>query len=350
MVQDMSLFKRDKKADPDSAIAGFWAWWRDEGAASTAAALAEGTPNLVGDAISEQVRRIDPQLAWELAPGSVSEHQLVVTCAGDPALRALAHRWLLAALPADATWSFSDQRPPAQDPEALPLSSEGGPDIGFSEVQLSARRTGNRFDVVVHHPAFPSLPKEARLQVAFLALDGAPGETDVELWIGTVEVAESSPLDGFGLTALRAVVQDLKRENLDEDGRPRWAIMRGTGRQGPVLAMAQIPLHPVTAPHLTTHVGMTVEYADRSAEGWPGPNSLDALRDLEDRLVELLGTDGQVVAHESTAGVRVLHAFVDAATPAAQRVRSAKWAWPQGRLQVSVTEDPAWEAVRHLRG
>jgi hypothetical protein len=346
----MSLFKRSKSADTDHAVAGFWAWWRDEGAAATAAALAERMPELVSDAISAQVSRIDPRLAWELAPGSVSEHQLVVTCGGNPDLRPLARRWLLAALPADATWAYSDQRPPAQDPESLTLSSEGAPDIGFADVRVSARRTGNRFDVVVHHPDFASLPAEARLRVAFLALDGALGETDVELWIGAVEAAESSPLDGFGLNALRAVVQDFKAEHLDEDGHFKWAIMRGDGPQGPVLAMAQVPLHPVTAPHLSTHVGMTLEYADRSAEGWPGPGSLDALRELEDRLVEFLGSHGQVVAHESTAGVRVLHAYVDGATDAAQRVRRAKWAWPQGRLQVAVTEDPGWESVRHLRG
>lgn len=344
----MSLFKR-RAADPATRIAEFWTWWSSAGAARTAAALEARDPAAMTDELTNRIGAIDPHLAWELAPGSVSEHTLVVTSGGDPDLRVLARRWLLSAVPADDTWSYSDLRPPVAEPDDVILSSEGGPDIAFADVRLSARRTGSRFDVVLYHPAFIELPEEPRRQIAFLALDAALGEADVELWIGGIDVATHAPLDGFGLSALRAVVADLRSENIDEDGQPGWALLEGQGPDGPILAATQVPLHPLTAPQLTVHVAMAVQYADLTDAGLPGPGSLEPLRELEDRLSATLGADGRVVAHESSAGLRVVHAYADSDSDAAQRARSTSWGWDQGRVEVMVSDDPGWESVAHLR-
>ena len=178
---------------------------------ATTGALARNDPMSVSDAISAAVETIHPELAWELAAGDVSEHVLVVTAGGNPDLRAAARRWLLAAPAADETWSYADFRPPADDPEAISLSSGQAPDIDFARVSVTARLSGTRFDTVVFHPAFPELDPHARSQVAFLVLDATLGEHDVELWIGEVTPSEVSPVDGFGLNALRAVVQDSRR-------------------------------------------------------------------------------------------------------------------------------------------
>jgi hypothetical protein len=346
----MGLFRR-RAADPVTAISDFWAWWGAEGAAAAAAAIADGSPERVVEPISSRVHAIQPDLAWELAAGQVSEHMLVVSAEGNPGLRALARRWLLAAPPADATWSYDDQRPAAADPEGMTLRVGGGPDIEFKDVRVGARRAGTRIDVTVHHPSFADLPENGRTQVAFLALDAALGENATELWIGEIGTSTAPPLDGFGLLALRALVADLRRDSVDQDGRPHWALLQGEGPNGPVLAAARSPLHPLFGPMFTRHVVAHVPYALQTDVGLPQNDSLDALRALEDRLESEVGADGILVAHESSAGVRAFHVYARSDTGAVDRMTALFDSWPDGDVRMVVTDDdPGWESVRHLRG
>jgi hypothetical protein len=254
----MGFFRR-RDARPADTIPAFWGWWTSEGAASCAAALADKAPARIADEMSRRVASVDPGLAWELAAGQLSAHRLVVTAEGNPGLRSVARRWLLAAPDADETWSYDDHRAPVDDPSGITLrGAPGSPDITFADIVLSARTAGTRLDVTIHHPSFADLPDEARLQVAFLALDAALGENDTELWIGEIATAAHAPIDGFGLLALRSLVADLRRESLDEDGRPGWALLQGEGPAGPVLAAARSPLHPLSGPTFPRHLAVQV--------------------------------------------------------------------------------------------
>ncbi len=343
----MSFFKR--KADPDQGIREFWAWWTSGGADQTAAAIGEGQPARMVEAISSRVDAIDPGLAWELAAGTTSEHQLVVTSEGNPALRPHARRWLLAAPNPDVTWSYTDLRAPVADPEGVVLSAGDGLDIAFSDIAVAARREGNRLDVTIHHPSFTRIPREAQLQIAFLALDSALGEADVELWVGEINTFAQRPQDAFGLAGLRTVIADLKADNVAEDGGPTWALIGGQGPRGRVMASTQIPLHPLTAPHLTTHVAVEAQYEPRPDNGFPTDAALEQVRAIEEALESLLAGDGRVVAHESSAGTRVIHAYVDPASAAVGRVTSASLPGAGGKVKVKASDDPGWEHVRHLR-
>lgn len=347
----MGLFRR-KTAEPADGIHSFWDWWTSNGASRCAEAIADKEPGRVAAEITERVHAIDPGLAWELAAGQVSEHVLVVTAEGNPDLRPIARRWLLAAPAADPTWSYDDHRGAADDPEGIVLQGgDGAPGIGFKDIGIGARKAGTRLDVTVHHPAFADLPEQARLQVAFLALDAALGENDTELWIGAIQASTYPPIDGFGLLALRSLVADLRRESTDEDGRPQWALLQGEGPNGPVLAAARSPLHPIFGPMFTRHVASHVPYGEQTEAGLPGPEVLDALRDLEDSLEAALGIDGLLVAHESSAGMRVFHCYVDPESDVVDRLVAVLDPWPDGDVRVRVTDgDPGWEAVRHLRG
>jgi len=116
-----------------------------------------------------------------------------------------------------------------------------------------------------------------------------------------------------------------------------------------VLAATQVPLRAATSPDLDTHVRVVVPYQDRTEAGLPGNGSLQALRDFEDHLNARLEGSGRMVAHESCGGVRQLHLYVDGTTPAAEQVRVAAVGWHQGRVDVTVTHDPGWDGVAHLR-
>jgi hypothetical protein len=342
----VSIFRR-KPSEADR-IAAFWSWWSETGAAFCAVALAERDVQRIVPVLGPEVDRLHRDLAWELAAGTVSEHVLVLSPEGSPELRALARRWLLAAPPATETWSYSDVRPVTPDPDEVVITLDDGTPLALREVTVAARRRGSRLDLTVHHPAFAHLPQDVRMRLTFLVLDAALGETAVELWVGTITPTELPPRDGFGLVPLRAFVERTQSESVDEDGAPTWLLLRGEGPRGPVLAAASVPLHPAAYPLLTHHVGLVVPYAGQTDDGLPTGASLDGLRALEDQVVELLGRDGRVVAHESAAGVRLLHAYADGTTDAADRLRRARLAWPEGTVEVQVTADPGWDRVRHL--
>jgi hypothetical protein len=346
----MGIFRRSKDRSAQSSrasIEGFWAWWAEEGRALADATIAGGANDALVAGVSSRVSAIHPGLAWELSPGSTASHCLVVSPEGNAELRAAARRWLMAAPAADATWEFADTRQASPDAASMAIELDGHT-ISFGDVVVGARREGHRVDVSVHHPTFPTLDQRARLTITFLSLDNAVGETDVELWVGEVTPSMVPPLDGFGLAGLRAVVRDLKAEFTDEHGQPTWAILNGDGDGGPVLAIAQIPLSSATAPHLDTHAGVFVPYDDQTESGLPGQSALTALRALGDSVSEALGNTGRVVAHQSHAGVRLLHVYLDSTADAVPLLASICDPWPQD-VRIRVTPDPGWANVAHLR-
>jgi hypothetical protein len=344
----MPLFRR-RAGNTGDATRAFWDWWQREGrdAAERSTGSSAGAAAFA-ELMSQHVATLG-SLGWEIGAGETSRHVLVLTSEGDPALRALARRVVLAAPEADDTWSYVDARPPAQDPESVVLSAGDGDALSLGEVVVGARKAGTRLDVVVHHPAFKDLPQEVRAQVTFLALDTALGEVDTEVWLGEVTPAELAPLDGFGLNALRAVVRDLKGQHVDRDGNPGWVLLQGETPAGPLVAAARAPLHPLTAPHLDTHVAVVLPYDHATEAGLPADGSVEALREVEDTLAAELGVSGAVVAHQSVAGVRTLHVYVDSAADAVPVVRRVAATWPQGKASVHAMSDPGWQAVSHLR-
>ena len=209
-------------------------------------------------------------LAWELAAGSRAQHLLVLSPEGDPELRPIAHRWLRSAPPADADWEYAAARQAVAEPEQIMLGIEQV-ELSFGDIRVGARREGTRVDVDVYHPAFAEVEEPVRRQVAYLALDAALGEDDVEAWVGEVTTSAQPPLEGFGLRGLRAVVRDLRDDYLGDDGTPQWVALEAQGEDGPVLAMAQVPLSPVTAPHLDTHVAVLVPTRTSPSGDTPGP-------------------------------------------------------------------------------
>ena len=55
---------------------------------------------------------------------------------------------------------------------------------------------------------------------------------------------------------------------------------------------------------------------------------------------------GELLAHESSSGMRTLHYYVDGQTDLAARLAAAAAAWRRGRS--TATLDPALKAISHL--
>ncbi len=344
----MPLFRRSRAPrlpSPD-AIPDFWRWWTTEGGRHCAHLLEGGNLPALEPVIGPAVDRVHPDLAWEVGPGRSGEWQLVVTAGGEPRLRATARRWLLAAPAPDGQWEYADTRQPAADAESGRLH------IGAAEIAFADLRTGwrvdedrLRVDVTVHHPEFGSLDERQRLEITFLALDNLLGEEAVELWVGEIAAVVDEPPGATTLAPLRAAVRDLAARHSGSE--PTWQILQATNGSGrPVLALVRLPLTSAAAPHLDAHVRVELPYAAEDS-GLPQEAALDQLRDLEDRLEAVLQDDGRVVAHETTDGRRTLHVYVDRTTDGPDRVAATVAGHPGSRT--TVTDDPGWDAVAHLR-
>ena len=344
----MPLFRRSRapRLPSADAVPEFWRWWTTEGSRHCAHLLEGGNAPALDPVLSPAVDRLHPGLAWEVGPGRSGNWLLVVTAAGDPRLRATARRWLRAAPAPDGQWEYADTRQPSVDAEGGRLR------LGPADIALADLRTGwrvdddrVRVDVTVHHPEFASMDEQLRLEITFLALDNLLGEEAVELWVGAITAAVDEPPGATTLMPLRAAVRDLAAQHSGPE--PTWQLLQATSTSGrPLIASVRLPLTSAAAPHLDAHVRVELPYEAEDA-GLPGPAVLDRLRDLEDRIEEQLGSDGLVIAHETSDGRRTLHVYVDATTDAPDRVVGAVAGYAGSRVVTS--SDPAWEAVQHLR-
>jgi hypothetical protein len=335
------IFRRRGRRDPSAAIDAFWRWWAT--ARPRAEKLIGGAPDdgVVAE-MSALVTAIHPELQWEFTAGTGTAHLLVVTSAGDPALRSLAERWRRASPVPDEIFGYASARP--GNPRALDDASLAidGHELDLDLLRFAAELADQVVHVQVWHPVFPLMAEPARMQVAFLALDWLLGEDAVEIWIGEIAAAPSATptLTGTRLAEMVGRMQPTA-------GEEQWANLSGTRRGKPLVAMAQTPLSPARWPGRDLHIRIEVPYRSRDENGFPGADVFPALHALEDRIAEF--ADGAVlVAHETCDGIRTTHLYTDRKA-AAHALEPLIAAWPDGRIRLTVDNDPTWEAVAHLR-
>lgn len=331
----------------DRAITTFWRWWSADGRRRATAAIDSGDTGRVVPEISSLIEAIDPGLSWEFVPGCEDvPHRLTVTAAGVPELRGAARRWLAAAPRADETWSFADLREPVRGCAMYFRDHR----LGFDDAEVVVDLGLSRADVTVHHPAFTALTGADSSIAAYLLLDALCGEEQVETWVGLIRANATAPgVDAVPLADLPRILRELAADNTDELGDPAWQILHGDTDRGPLVAVVRVPLVALSAPEFDRHVAVHVPYTDVEDGGLPGSRSLPGLRDLEDHLVERLEGNGECVGAESCDGRRLLHFYVDSTTPAHEQLRVAASGWDQGEVTVTVTDDPGWRKVQHLR-
>jgi len=337
------LFSRRRKP-VGSPIEDFWVWWSEARPRVEAAiAVHEWSDDLVAD-IAARVQAIHPNLEWEFGKGSMAKHVLVVSGAGNSALRAVTERWRRAGPPADGTFEFAPARQADLSTMEAKLALDGHT-VELAELRFAFEVDDSRaqVDVRVWHPDFVELSPDTRLRVTFLSLSWLLGEDGVEIWIGEITTATERPADAVSGTELATAVADLAAHHRE----PRWALLQGLVRGAPLIAMIQVPLKAARWPLLDTHIGLTVAYELANDAGFPIESSLEALRELEDRIIAYV--DGAVVvAHETSAGVRTFHLYADGAVPA-EAIKPLIASWSEGRTDMRVSPDPDWEKISHLR-
>jgi hypothetical protein len=331
----------------ERAVTAFWRWWSEGGCRRATAAVESGDARRVVPEITSLIEAVDPGLSWEFVPGRAGvPHRLTVTAAGVPELRGAARRWLAGAPPADAVWSFADLREPVAGCAMYFRDRR----MGFDEAEVVVDVGLSRADVTVHHPGFAGLVGSDSGIAAYLLLDAMCGEAAVETWVGRIRANATAPGDdAVALSELPGILRELALDNRDETGGPAWQILHGDTDRGPLVAMVRVPLVALSAPEFDRHVAVHVPYTDIEDGGLPGARSLPGLRDLEDHLVERLEGNGECVGAESCAGRRLLHFYVDSTTPADEQLRVAASGWDQGEVTLTVTDDPGWRKVQHLR-
>jgi hypothetical protein len=348
----MRLFgrKSEPSGEPADGIAGFWSWWAGA-RPELDAMVAAGEADRLAEWIAPAVRLVHPSLVWEIAPGLAADQALVVTAAGDPELRPVAHRWAAAAPPADARWEFHPSR--QANPEAMTLTLDvEGHRFGLDGLVLGLRAPlgAPRVDVVAHHPVFDLVDEETRTEATLLALDWLLGEDDVARWVGDVSASRFPPIDAVPAVHLPAVVADLASGFREE----QWALLEGETAGGArLIATARYPLRPVDHPLFDQHIAITLPYLHRDADDLPTGPSLDALRDFEERLagrISRLHGAAVLAVHTSAEGQRVLHVYADPAGDAAIHAKELVVSWEEGRPRVDVVTDPGWIAVSPFLG
>jgi hypothetical protein len=340
----VALLRTQRLTASARRITEFWTWWNEEGASTVADAITRGVVVELEPLISRRVKAIHSLLAWELGHGSVAQHRLTVTSEGVASVRPFAERWRRAAPAASATWEYAPAR--GADPRAFTaeLTFEGHPlamaAVGFSATIDEERR---RVDVAVFHPQWGSLEDQTRYQVAFLALDWALGEDDVERWVGEITVPTSRPPGNAGREELIASIRGLADlRDLDS-----WGIAQGELGDNPMVATVRTGVRWIDHPTFDLHQQVVVPY-EGDEDRWPTSADHDYLDGIQDELDAALGSRGIVLARLTIQGSRAFQLYSDSEdqniTAAIRRIAKSH----RGKHMTKL--DPAWTRSRNFTG
>lgn len=334
----MRFFRRGSDA---GAGDDFWTWWAAARGRIEAAIKAGEFDNRLVDDISRAVRKVHPNLAWELAKGQTSQHAFCVTPEGNAEVRPAALRWLASAPPPDETWEYHAARQAAAvGGGAIQV---GGQTFDWDDMRAisSWDEHRQRLDVRLWHDGFATAPDQVRQQVAFLFLDNLLGEDEVERWIGQVDLLEA-PTGGRTPEELRA---EVARHAAEPPGET-WVLGQGEGPGGvPVIVMADAGLKRIDLPFADQHVQVRIAI---EGGGMPSGELADQLNAEEDRLTGGLDGIARLAGRTTTPGERVIHYVAEDL----DRVRAAIDGWakdaPDWRVKVDFRHDPRWEFQRDL--
>lgn len=331
------------------AIASFWEWWPSVASTIAGSFRSGGLSDELVAQVNDRIRAIHPNLDWEFGPGMKSEHHLCLSGKGDPTLRVVAERWRKKAPAADATWEFYASRQAPRDDRSRGLVlGIANHEVALDDfvVAIHEDETHEKLDVKLHHPIFAKLDDQnLKIRIAFIALDNALGEDDVERWLGAVELSEA-PLEGaVPLPQLGAKVRAFAEKATGD----KWIILRGTKDGAPIFVTINAAIKRIDHLLLDTHVEITLTLASPTPEGLTTKEEAERLNEMEDELTELLGTEAAHLGRETAQGKRVLHYHVMEGGPAASILGRWRARHSGYEIDVAVRPDPLWDVLDRWR-
>ncbi|MFC3300408.1 Uncharacterised protein [Arthrobacter agilis] len=322
-------------------IEAFWRWWAEDGEGLLTTATRAGDFDAYVEVMTRRVKHMARGLEWETRTGTAAEHTLCVSSGGDPSLRPVAERWYRASPPATRSWEFVPARRAQPDMLDATITYRGRTfDLRRTRVHAAVTRAGDGLIVSVFNPGFTG-QWDDEYGLCVLLLEWLLGEDDVERWLRRVDCIVTDVVDSIPAVDLPERVRELAA-TLPEPG---WLVMQGKHGSGePIVLRVLRPLRWIDHPRFDLHSAVRAIF-DADEQGFPTPDALAVLDDLEESIVTPIGMRGMIVAVETSRGVRTFHVYSDSEDQNGRDVldtaaRKHRWAG------VRHTMDPGWRRVQ----
>ena len=165
----------------------FWNWFQRN---DEALFNFESDREAIFDQLTNEMHKVHPSLTFEFGPKSDGRREFVISADGIreafPKVESL-----YAAAPDLSHWKlirFRPRRPPLD-------VQYGGILVEADTVRLSLQHEGKKVGITVYLPNYTETSKKTYTGIAFLFLDHALGEYDVETRVGSIEVKSASLVD-----------------------------------------------------------------------------------------------------------------------------------------------------------
>jgi hypothetical protein len=176
-----TLFARNAAATPEL---NFWAWFQ---AHEEEVFNFERNQEAVFDKLAAQMRRVNPSLTFEFGPKKGDKREFVISADGIKDAFPSVEK-LYAAAPPLKKWEVIKFRP-RRDPSDINYQ---GIAVRAASVTISIKKQGAKVALTVLIPGYIESRHASYSGIAFLFLDQAIGEYDVETRVGVIDVAMPS--------------------------------------------------------------------------------------------------------------------------------------------------------------
>jgi hypothetical protein len=181
LLSVLGWFGRRTSPTPEQA---FWNWFQknEDGLFDF-----EKNQEQIFDRLSTELHKIDPNLTFEFGPKENGRREFTISADGIrkafPAVEKL-----FASAPPLPRWKIQKFRQ-RREPSNI---SFRGVRVVASDVKVSAMRQGEKADITVFMPEYSEAARETYIGIAFLLLDQALGEYDVETRVGEIRVEDAA--------------------------------------------------------------------------------------------------------------------------------------------------------------
>lgn len=177
----MCLLARTAAASPESV---FWSWFQKN---EIEVFNFESNQEVVFDKLAEQMHKVDSRLTFEFGPKESGKREFVISADGIKSAFPSVEK-LYAAAPPLKMWKVTKFRP-RRDPFDINYK---GISVRASTVTVSVSRDGSTAGLTVLIPGYIAARQSTYMAIAYLFLDQALGEYDVETRVGLIDVAAPS--------------------------------------------------------------------------------------------------------------------------------------------------------------